>query len=74
MAGERYVYKFVCDPEAVISMMLTDTQKHSVKPDPDVPCKDNTLPLAHYDDSTSFLPDSGEHFLTGLMFPDGYAY
>ncbi|KAJ8350209.1 hypothetical protein SKAU_G00253390 [Synaphobranchus kaupii] len=75
VAGERYVYKFVCEPEAVISMTLTDSQKPSVKPDPDaVPGKDHTLPLAHYDDGTPFLPDAGEQFLTGLPFPDGYVY
>ncbi|XP_061083205.1 ETS translocation variant 5-like [Conger conger] len=75
VAGERYVYKFVCEPEAVISMTLTDSQKPSMKPDPDaLPSEDSTLPLAHYDHSASFLPDAGEHCLTGLMFPDGYVY
>ncbi|XP_035250673.1 ETS translocation variant 5-like isoform X2 [Anguilla rostrata] len=75
VAGERYVYKFVCEPEALISMTLADSQKPRMKPDPDaVPSEDNTLPLARYDDSAPFLPDAREQFLTGLSFPDGYVY
>ncbi|KAJ8252893.1 hypothetical protein GJAV_G00206740 [Gymnothorax javanicus] len=35
VAGERYVYKFVCEPEAIISMTLNDCLRASIKPDPD---------------------------------------
>ncbi|KAJ8415090.1 hypothetical protein AAFF_G00007880 [Aldrovandia affinis] len=76
VAGERYVYKFVCEPEALITMTFTDGQRPNVKPDPDAlpTSEDHTLPQAHFEDSTPYLPDAAEQFLTGLPFPDGYVY
>uniref|UniRef100_A0A673BBV0 ETS domain-containing protein n=1 Tax=Sphaeramia orbicularis TaxID=375764 RepID=A0A673BBV0_9TELE len=35
VAGERYVYKFVCDPEALFSMAFPDNQRPNLKADPD---------------------------------------
>ncbi|XP_041724467.1 ETS translocation variant 1-like isoform X6 [Coregonus clupeaformis] len=73
VAGERYVYKFVCDPEALFSMAFPDNQRPSLKADPDsLPCvgvDDDTLPLTHYDKNTPYLVDSGEQCV-GL--PYGY--
>ncbi|MFT7815076.1 ETS translocation variant 5-like [Arapaima gigas] len=76
VAGERYVYKFVCDPEALFSMAFPDNQKPSLKVDPDgVPgAEDDTFPLSHYDENTPYLLDGGEQCVTGLSFPDGYVY
>lgn len=54
VAGERYVYKFVCDPEALFSMAFPDNQRPSLKADPDgmqVP-EDDTVPLSHYDETS----------------------
>ncbi|XP_023837124.1 ETS translocation variant 5 isoform X1 [Salvelinus sp. IW2-2015] len=72
VAGERYVYKFVCDPEALFSMAFPDNQRPNLKADPDsLPCvgvDDDTLPLAHYK-NTPYLVDSGEQCV-GL--PYGY--
>lgn len=31
VAGERYVYKFVCEPEALISLAFPDNQRPSLK-------------------------------------------
>ncbi|KAJ8408171.1 hypothetical protein AAFF_G00263990 [Aldrovandia affinis] len=46
VAGERYVYKFVCKPEALITMTFTDGQRPNVKPDPDVlPSSEDHTPL-----------------------------
>lgn len=33
VAGERYVYKFVCDPEALFSMAFPDAHRPFLKPD-----------------------------------------
>ncbi|XP_021334288.1 ETS translocation variant 5a isoform X2 [Danio rerio] len=76
VAGERYVYKFVCDPEALFSMAFPDNQRPNLKADPDgLPTvDDDTLPLAHYDDGSSYLVDGGEQCVSGMPFPDGYVY
>ncbi|XP_036401590.1 ETS translocation variant 5a isoform X1 [Megalops cyprinoides] len=76
VAGERYVYKFVCDPEALFSMAFPDNQRPSLKADPDsLPgAEDDTLPLTHYDESAPYLVDGAEQCMAGLSFPDGYVY
>uniref|UniRef100_A0A1A8NQT9 Ets variant 5a n=1 Tax=Nothobranchius pienaari TaxID=704102 RepID=A0A1A8NQT9_9TELE len=76
VAGERYVYKFVCDPEALFSMAFPDNQRPSLKADPDsLPGLDeDTVPLTHYDDAASYLLDAGEQCVAALPFPDGYGY
>ncbi len=77
VAGERYVYKFVCDPEALFSMAFPDNQRPNLKADPDcLPgADDDTLPLVHYDEGASYLVDGGEQCVAGMPFPDGgYVY
>lgn len=76
VAGERYVYKFVCDPEALFSMAFPDNQRPNLKADPDsLPGLDeDTVPLAHYEDAAPYLLDGGEQCVAGLPFQDGYSY
>ncbi|KAM6985210.1 ETS translocation variant 5a isoform 2-T2 [Aplochiton taeniatus] len=76
VAGERYVYKFVCDPEALFSMAFPENQRPNLKADPDslAAVDDDTLPLTHYDDSAPYLLDATEQCVAGLPFPDGYGY
>ncbi|XP_051814686.1 ETS translocation variant 5a isoform X2 [Acanthochromis polyacanthus] len=82
VAGERYVYKFVCDPEALFSMAFPDNQRPNLKADPDglpgpdsLPGPDDdTVPLTHYDDGAPYLLEGGELCGAGLPFPDGYGY
>ncbi|XP_006636330.2 ETS translocation variant 5a isoform X1 [Lepisosteus oculatus] len=76
VAGERYVYKFVCDPEALFTMAFPDNQRPSLKSDPDslTGPEDDTLPLTHYDDGAPYLVDGAEQCVTGLPFHDGYVY
>ncbi|XP_066543693.1 ETS translocation variant 5a isoform X2 [Amia ocellicauda] len=76
VAGERYVYKFVCDPEALFSMAFPDNQRPCLKPDPDsLPgAEEDTLPLTHYDENAPYLLDGGEQCVGGLPFHDGYVY
>ncbi|XP_048835243.1 ETS translocation variant 5-like [Brienomyrus brachyistius] len=76
VAGERYVYKFVCDPEALFSMAFPDNQKPSLKADPDgLPgAEEDTLPLTHYDESASYQSDGAEQCVARVPFPDSYVY
>ncbi|XP_062302294.1 ETS translocation variant 5-like isoform X3 [Osmerus eperlanus] len=77
VAGERYVYKFVCDPEALFSMAFPDNQRPSLKSEPDgLPLtEDDTVPLAHYEEGgRPYLADGGEQCVFGLAFPDSYSY
>ncbi|XP_041755050.2 LOW QUALITY PROTEIN: ETS translocation variant 5 [Coregonus clupeaformis] len=80
VAGERYVYKFTCDPEALFSMAFPDNQRPSLKQDPDIlpPSggeEDTTVPLAHYEDGCGpYLADGGERCVSLLGFPDNYSF
>ncbi|XP_077946701.1 ETS translocation variant 5a isoform X2 [Gasterosteus aculeatus] len=76
VAGERYVYKFVCDPEALFSMAFPDNQRPNLKVEPDsLPgLDDDTVPLTHYEETPPYLLDAGEQCGAGLPFPDGYGY
>ncbi|XP_008627804.1 PREDICTED: ETS translocation variant 5 [Corvus brachyrhynchos] len=48
VAGERYVYKFVCDPDALFSMAYPDNQRPFLKTEPDCPVPEaETVPLTH---------------------------
>uniref|UniRef100_A0A8B9HKU8 ETS variant transcription factor 5b n=1 Tax=Astyanax mexicanus TaxID=7994 RepID=A0A8B9HKU8_ASTMX len=78
VAGERYVYKFVCDPEALFSMAFSDNQRPNLKADPDGPQvpEDDTMPLSHYDEPSGapYLRDGRDQCLAGLPFPESYAF
>ncbi|KAL2087845.1 hypothetical protein ACEWY4_016673 [Coilia grayii] len=81
VAGERYVYKFVCDPEALFSMAFPDNQRPSLKADPEglVVPEDDTVPLSHYEDPVGTPYPQGHDardqcLPTGLPFPDNYAF
>nr|XP_020456434.1 ETS translocation variant 5-like isoform X2 [Monopterus albus] len=76
VAGERYVYKFVCNREALFSMAFPDNQRPSLKADPDAPLppgKDDILPLPSYEEEGPYLTDRGEQCVQGLAFLDGYS-
>ncbi|XP_051568228.1 ETS translocation variant 5-like isoform X2 [Myxocyprinus asiaticus] len=78
VAGERYVYKFVCDPDALFSMAFPDNQRPSLKADPDglqVP-EDDTVPLSHFDETNSvpYPVDGRDQCLVGPSFPENYAF
>ncbi|XP_069567900.1 ETS translocation variant 5-like isoform X2 [Brachyistius frenatus] len=77
VAGERYVYKFVCNPEALFSMAFPDNQRPSLKADPDAilpPSEEDGLALPSYEDEGPYLVDGGEQCIQGLTFPDSYPY
>lgn len=78
MAGERYVYKFVCDPEALFSLAFPDNQRPRLKVEPEslLPAgeEDTLLPLLSYDEEGPYPLDGGEQCVQGLAFPDSYPY
>ncbi|KAK2856937.1 hypothetical protein Q5P01_005672 [Channa striata] len=76
VAGERYVYKFVCNREALFSMAFPDNQRPNLKADPDAPLppsEEDLLPLPSYDEEGPYLAEAGEQS-RGLAFPDGFTY
>ncbi|XP_026218980.1 ETS translocation variant 5-like isoform X3 [Anabas testudineus] len=77
VAGERYVYKFVCNPEALFSMAFPDNQRPSLKADPDAPLppsEEDVLPLPSYEEEGPYLAEAGEQCIQGLAFSDSYPY
>lgn len=77
VAGERYVYKIVCNPEALFSMAFPDNQRPSLKADPDATQpsgEEDGLPLPGYEEEGPYLAEGGEQCIQGLAFPDSYPY
>ncbi|XP_035482494.2 ETS translocation variant 5-like isoform X3 [Scophthalmus maximus] len=77
VAGERYVYKFVCNSDALFSMAFPDNQRPSLKADPDAippPSEEDGLPMPSFEEEGPYLADGGEQGTQGLAFPDGYLY
>uniref|UniRef100_A0A8C2VZ24 ETS variant transcription factor 5 n=2 Tax=Chinchilla lanigera TaxID=34839 RepID=A0A8C2VZ24_CHILA len=73
VAGERYVYKFVCDPDALFSMAFPDNQRPFLKAESECPLsEEDTLPLTHFDDSPAYLLDVDR--CSSLPYAEGFAY
>ncbi|XP_077358001.1 ETS translocation variant 4 isoform X2 [Festucalex cinctus] len=54
VAGERYVYKFVCEPEALISLAFPDNQRPSLKAEFErYVNEEDTVPLSHLDEGAA---------------------
>ncbi|XP_013875489.1 ETS translocation variant 5 isoform X2 [Austrofundulus limnaeus] len=77
VAGERYVYKFVCNPDALFSMAFPENQRPSLKVDLDAvlpPTEEDGFPLPGYEEEGPYLVDGAEQCVQGLAFPDSYPY
>ncbi|XP_032934615.1 ETS translocation variant 4 isoform X3 [Catharus ustulatus] len=73
VAGERYVYKFVCEPEALFSMAFPEQQRPALKAELERQVsEEDTLPLAHLDEHGSYLPDLGS--FPPQLYSKGYTY
>ncbi|NXJ96893.1 ETV4 protein, partial [Corythaixoides concolor] len=73
VAGERYVYKFVCEPEALFSLAFPDNQRPTLKAEFDRPIsEEDTVPLSHLDENAAYLPDLGS--LPPQLYSKGYTY
>ncbi|XP_039943239.1 ETS translocation variant 4 isoform X3 [Hirundo rustica] len=73
VAGERYVYKFVCEPEALFSMAFPEQQRPALKAEFERQLsEEDTVPLSHLDESGSYLPDLGS--FPPQLYSKGYTY
>uniref|UniRef100_A0A8C5DHX2 ETS variant transcription factor 1 n=1 Tax=Gouania willdenowi TaxID=441366 RepID=A0A8C5DHX2_GOUWI len=73
VAGERYVYKFVCDPEALFSMAFPDNQRPVLKTDSERQInEEDTVPLSHFDEGAAFAQEGG--YCQPHAYSEGYAY
>ncbi|XP_057587639.1 ETS translocation variant 1 isoform X5 [Hippopotamus amphibius kiboko] len=73
VAGERYVYKFVCDPEALFSMAFPDNQRPLLKTDVERHInEEDTVPLSHFDESMAYMPEGG--CCNPHPYNEGYVY
>ncbi|XP_059724999.1 ETS translocation variant 4 isoform X6 [Haemorhous mexicanus] len=69
VAGERYVYKFVCEPEALFSMAFPEQPR--LKAELEL-SEEDTLPLSHLGDNGSYLPELGS--FPAQLYSKGYTY
>ncbi|XP_077584642.1 ETS translocation variant 5-like isoform X2 [Stigmatopora nigra] len=77
VAGERYVYKFVCNPEALFCLAFPEKHRPSLKPDPDsrpLPAEEEILTMPPSEEEGPFLGDVGEQCIQGLAFPENCLY
>ncbi|XP_009072904.1 PREDICTED: ETS translocation variant 4, partial [Acanthisitta chloris] len=73
VAGERYVYKFVCEPEALFSLAFPDNQRPTLKAEFDRQIsEEDTVPLSHLDENATYLPDLGS--FPSQLYSKGYTY
>ncbi|XP_051958657.1 ETS translocation variant 4-like isoform X1 [Xyrauchen texanus] len=75
VAGERYVYKFVCEPEALISLAFPDNQRPSLKAEFErYVNEEDTVPLSHLDDGVSYPPEPAATNMGPQPYSKGYMY
>ncbi|CAL8263358.1 unnamed protein product [Arctogadus glacialis] len=78
VAGERYVYKFVCEPEALISLAFPDNQRPSLKGEFErYVNEEDTVPLSHLDEAAPYPgPEQAPQNNMGPQQPysKGYMY
>lgn len=73
VAGERYVYKFVCDPEALFSMAFPDNQRPVLKTDMERQInEEDTVPLSHFDESMAYVQEGP--YCQPHPYSEGYVY
>ncbi|XP_017940083.1 ETS translocation variant 4 [Manacus vitellinus] len=73
VAGERYVYKFVCEPEALFSLAFPDNQRPALKAEFERQIsEEDTVPLSHLDENATYLPDFGS--FPPQLYSKGYTY
>lgn len=71
VAGERYVYKFVCEPQALFSLACPEQRPAPrAEPDPQV-SEEDTVPLSHLDQSATYQLDPGS---LPQLYSKGYRY
>ncbi|XP_071433743.1 ETS translocation variant 4 isoform X2 [Pithys albifrons albifrons] len=73
VAGERYVYKFVCEPEALFSLAFPDNQRPTLKAELERQIsEEDTVPLSHLDENAAYMPAFGS--FPPQLYSKGYTY
>lgn len=73
VAGERYVYKFVCEPEALISLAFPDNQRPSLKAEFErYVNEEDTVPLSHLDEA--YTAEQAPQNMGPQPYSKGYMY
>uniref|UniRef100_A0AAQ4RRA9 ETS variant transcription factor 4 n=1 Tax=Gasterosteus aculeatus aculeatus TaxID=481459 RepID=A0AAQ4RRA9_GASAC len=75
VAGERYVYKFVCEPEALISLAFPDNQRPSLKAEFErYVNEEDTVPLSHLDEGGPYATEQAPQNMGSQAYSKGYMY
>uniref|UniRef100_A0A8C9VPA5 ETS variant transcription factor 4 n=1 Tax=Scleropages formosus TaxID=113540 RepID=A0A8C9VPA5_SCLFO len=75
VAGERYVYKFVCEPEALISLAFPDNQRPSLKAEFErYVNEEDTVPLSHLDEGMVYSSEQVANHMGPQPYAKGYMY
>lgn len=75
VAGERYVYKFVCEPEALISLAFPDNQRPSLKAEFErYVNEEDTVPLSHLDEGVPYTAEQAPQNMGPQPYSKGYMY
>uniref|UniRef100_A0A3Q3L6T5 ETS variant transcription factor 4 n=1 Tax=Mastacembelus armatus TaxID=205130 RepID=A0A3Q3L6T5_9TELE len=75
VAGERYVYKFVCEPEALISLAFPDNQRPSLKAEFErYVNEEDTVPLSHLDEGVPYTAEQAPQNIGPQPYSKGYMY
>ncbi|KAK1881415.1 ETS translocation variant 4, partial [Dissostichus eleginoides] len=75
VAGERYVYKFVCEPEALISLAFPDNQRPSLKAEFErYVNEEDTVPLSHLDEGVPYATEQAPQNMGPQPYSKGYMY
>ncbi|KAL4608790.1 ETS translocation variant 4 [Arapaima gigas] len=75
VAGERYVYKFVCEPEALISLAFPDSQRPSLKAEFErYVNEEDTVPLSHLDEGVAYHSEQVASHIGPKPYSKGYMY
>ncbi|TRY85685.1 hypothetical protein DNTS_013269 [Danionella cerebrum] len=73
VAGERYVYKFVCDPEALFSMAFPDNQRPVLKTELERQInEEDTVPLSHFDENMAYIQEGA--YCNPHAYNEAYVY
>jgi hypothetical protein len=75
VAGERYVYKFVCEPEALISLAFPDSHRPGLKAEFErYVNEEDTVPLSHMDEGASYPQEQAPPNMGAQPYSKGYMY
>ncbi|XP_038846268.1 ETS translocation variant 4-like isoform X1 [Salvelinus namaycush] len=75
VAGERYVYKFVCEPEALISLAFPDSHRPGLKAEFErYVNEEDTVPLSHMDERASYPQEQAPPNMGAQPYSKGYMY